>query len=136
MRRLRCRDGDSEAGAAMVEFAVILPVFVGLVVGILRFGLLMHTQLELSTAAQEGARAAYLNRSIGEVTSAAVAAGAAVNVTGSEVAVTDKDGNENSCLDLISEDVVTVTVSRPASFDWVLGTTSIVLEGKGVVRCP
>jgi hypothetical protein len=63
-----------DAGAAMVEFALVLPLFLLMMLGVLGFGIAFHAQQELSTAAQEGARALYLGRTPAEAEAAAVAA--------------------------------------------------------------
>jgi Flp pilus assembly protein TadG len=51
MRRSR-----DEQGAAMVELAIILPVLLMLVVGIIEFGRAYSTQVAIQAAAREGAR--------------------------------------------------------------------------------
>lgn len=114
----------------MVEFAVILPVFIALVAGILGLGMAIHTQLEISTAAQEGARAAYLNRSLSQVESAVL------NAVDLNPALTAGDVAEATCTTSTSGTEVEVIVSRPTSFNWVLGSTSITLTGRGAVQCP
>ena len=55
MRRWR-RGGDS--GATAVEFALIVPILIVLVFGIIDFGALFGQQLALNHAVREGARAA------------------------------------------------------------------------------
>jgi Flp pilus assembly protein TadG len=55
MRRLRRH--DPERGAAAVEFALVLPLFLLLVFGIVDFSRAFNVQLTLSDAAAEGARA-------------------------------------------------------------------------------
>lgn len=47
-----------ERGAVMVEFALILPVFVALVFGIISYGYMLSYRQALGQAASEGARAA------------------------------------------------------------------------------
>lgn len=47
-----------ERGQATVEFALVLPIAVVLVVGLIQVGLTITTQLVLENAAREGARAA------------------------------------------------------------------------------
>ncbi|MHA6794909.1 TadE/TadG family type IV pilus assembly protein [Pseudonocardia bannensis] len=54
MRRLRRH--DPQRGAAAVEFALVLPLLVLLLFGIVDFARAFHTQLTLSDAAAEGAR--------------------------------------------------------------------------------
>jgi Flp pilus assembly protein TadG len=53
--RIRTRRGDSR-GAAAVEFAIVLPVVLLLVCGIVDFGRALNRQIVLTNAAREGAR--------------------------------------------------------------------------------
>ncbi|WP_258802877.1 TadE family protein [Pseudarthrobacter sp. NS4] len=46
----------SERGAAAVEFAIVLPVLLALLLGIMEFGRAFNTQLSLTSAAREGVR--------------------------------------------------------------------------------
>jgi hypothetical protein len=48
----------NQNGAAAVEFAILLPVLVLLLFGIIEFGLLLYNQQVLTNASREGARAA------------------------------------------------------------------------------
>lgn len=56
------RRHDSTSGAAALEFALILPVLVLLVCGIIEFGFVFQAQLALTHAAREGARIAAVNK--------------------------------------------------------------------------
>lgn len=47
-----------DRGAAAVEFALVVPVLLIVVFGIIDFGRMMNAQLQVSEAAREGARAA------------------------------------------------------------------------------
>lgn len=51
----------SEKGQAMLEFALILPILLALVCGIIDFGWLFYNQSELNNCAREGARYAIVN---------------------------------------------------------------------------
>lgn len=48
----------SEAGSAVVEFALVLPIVLFLVLGVVEVAVVARTQLELVNAAREGAREA------------------------------------------------------------------------------
>lgn len=52
-----------ERGAALVEFAVVLPILVLFVFGIVQFGLAYSARVELTNAVREGARTAAIGRS-------------------------------------------------------------------------
>jgi Flp pilus assembly protein TadG len=47
---------SSERGAVAVEFAILLPVLLALVLGTLEFGRAYNAQISLTNAAREGAR--------------------------------------------------------------------------------
>ena len=53
----KTRYGHKQNGATLVEFAIILPVFLLLLFGIIEFGLLLYNQGIITHAAREGARA-------------------------------------------------------------------------------
>lgn len=46
----------NEKGQALVEFAIILPILLLIVLGILQFGMLINSYLTISNSAREGAR--------------------------------------------------------------------------------
>lgn len=50
-----------ERGAAMVEFAILLPLFLLIIAGIVDFGRAFFTQIALTNAAREGVRYAVIN---------------------------------------------------------------------------
>jgi hypothetical protein len=58
LRRLRVRDGfpSQQRGAVAVEFALVLPLFVTLLLGVFTAGLAYSDQLSISNAAREGSR--------------------------------------------------------------------------------
>ena len=51
----------SEKGQAMVEFALVLPLLLALLCGIIDFGWLYYNQITLNNAAREGARYAVIH---------------------------------------------------------------------------
>ena len=53
----------NEDGAALVEFAVVLPLLVILLVGMMEFGLLLYNQHVITNASREGARYGIVARS-------------------------------------------------------------------------
>ena len=138
MRALRQRvvpqlAAPRDAGAAAVEMALVAPLLLALVLGVIGFGRAYHTKLELSNAAQEGARRmVFYGGSTPTTTSTATAATiAAASVTPSlgagEVSIT------GSCTTAFSQ--VTVTASRQVTFDFVLGAWNRTITGTAVMRC-
>ncbi|HUZ54815.1 MAG TPA: TadE family protein [Streptosporangiaceae bacterium] len=59
-RPLRC--GKRDRGAAAVEFALLLPLLLLLLFGIIDFGRALNAQVTLTQAAREGARLTALNQ--------------------------------------------------------------------------
>jgi len=54
--------GRRRSGTSFVEFALVLPVLLGIVMGIIDFGWLERNTLVITNAAREGARAASLGQ--------------------------------------------------------------------------
>ena len=97
---IRCR--KSQKGQSLVEFALILPVFVVLLFGIMEFGRLWEMANVLTSAAREGARvAAVTSPDVSKATSAAQRVISAGNITQSVITVSGPN----------SSNEVTVTVS-------------------------
>lgn len=69
-RRFRAKKEKREDGQAMVEFALVLPVFLLILCGIIDFGWLFYNQLSLNNACREGARYAVVNTADGSGTQA------------------------------------------------------------------
>lgn len=55
MRRKRRKRKEQE-GQALVEFALVMPVLLLLLIGIMEFGLLLYNQQVITNASREGAR--------------------------------------------------------------------------------
>lgn len=70
IRRLYRRLKKSQHGAALLEFAIVLPVLLLLVMGILEFGWAFNGWITLTGAAREGARVAVVDANNANVTSA------------------------------------------------------------------
>jgi Flp pilus assembly protein TadG len=57
----------STRGTATVEFAIILPILLGILFAIIEFGFLFKDQLTLQQAAREGARAAAVGKCVSDI---------------------------------------------------------------------
>jgi Flp pilus assembly protein TadG len=62
-----------EDGAAALEFAIILPIFMLIIFGIVEFGFLLNRYISVAQAAREGARVASLGYTTDESEARAVA---------------------------------------------------------------
>ncbi|NGY58035.1 pilus assembly protein [Lentzea sp. NEAU-D13] len=122
-----------DRGAAAVEFALVLPILLMLMCGIVDFGRALHAQVVLTQAAREGARLAAL----GEPDVVTRTLGAAGALSGVDVQVTACPAN------LAPADAV-VTVTHEFIFVTPIGAMTdtfgadvgpITLTGRGVMRC-
>jgi Flp pilus assembly protein TadG len=65
---------SNERGAAAVEFALVAPLLLVLVFGIIDFGMLMNTKTVIANAAREGARDGSISHSVAVIDSSVDAA--------------------------------------------------------------
>jgi len=121
------RHVGTEAGESMVEFALVLPVLLLVLVGVVQFALVHHAQNLVTTAAQEGARLAAAEGGDavdGEQRTRDVL-GSGLGSTGESFEVATSDDGET----------VTVRASGeyPLIFPW-LGSRDIKLDAVASVR--
>src|SRR4051794_32628796 len=67
----------ADDGQAIVEFAIVLPLLMGLVLGIVQFGIVFNNYETLTDAARVGARKAAVSRFVGDNGASAQAAAVA-----------------------------------------------------------
>jgi Flp pilus assembly protein TadG len=133
-----------QRGAAALEFAIVLPVLILLLVGIVDFGMVMGAQSQVANAAREGARAGALTGSQSQAISAATngisdmpgATNSGTNVT---VACTTVSGTACSLTDTTPDTGSTITVTVTYVHTWLspvmLGfSPTITLQGKSQMR--
>jgi Flp pilus assembly protein TadG len=70
-KRNRIRD---EQGQTMAEFAIVLPILIVLLFGIVQFGILFNNYVTMTDAVRAGARAAAVSRQNGDPSGSATAA--------------------------------------------------------------
>ena len=127
MRRKR-----ADHGAAAVEFALVLPILLTLMLGVIEFGYAMFVQSTLAGAAREGARDLAIHKDPAVAIQVAVtAAEPLVNVTGQVTA------DASQCAST-PPGPVSVTITHPytglGGLGW-FGLGSITISGRGVMRC-
>lgn len=113
----------------MIEFALVLPILVILVFGIIEFGRAFNTQISLQSAVREGAREAALGGSNAEAVAATQAA--APSVDGASLIVTvlqDCPGGSDGEARVLAQIDFEFNIPFMA-----LGTKT--LEAEGVMRC-
>jgi Flp pilus assembly protein TadG len=119
-----------ERGAAVVEFALVAPLLLTLVLGIAEFGRAYNVQANLSQAAREGVRVMALQNDPAGAIAATKAAAPTLTLT--NIAVTPA-----SCVASGTTPAATATVTVTYTFNFItkLFGTSKTLTGKGVMRC-
>lgn len=122
----RCGD----RGAAAVEFALIVPILLLLVVGIIQFGRVFSLQIQLSGAANAGARYLAVHPTEpAEARNRTRAAATNLGLTDGEIAVT-------AAAPCTSTSSVSVVASRVFVFDIpLLPSPNITIQGQGVMPC-
>lgn len=116
---------DQDRGAAMVEFALVLPILLLLVFGIIEFGRAYNVQTSLTAAARQAARVMALQNNSAQAKSAAQSVATTLGLTISQISVT-------ACA---SGGTTTATVTYPMTTVTNFFGPSITLTGKGVMRC-
>jgi Flp pilus assembly protein TadG len=122
----RARSTD-ERGAAAVEFALVLPLLVTLVFGIVQAGLALNTKLTLTHAVREGARTAIVD---GDAKKAVKDAGTGLGLKNNDIdviACDDDEVGEKAEVEAFTD----VDLSIPFTD---LG--EITISSKAVMRCP
>ncbi|PAY23395.1 pilus assembly protein TadE [Dietzia natronolimnaea] len=120
-----------DRGAAAVEFALVVPVLLTLVLGIIEFGRAYNIQTTLSNAARDGVRVMALQNDVDAAKSAATNAATGLGIPASDVVVTPLN-----CAPEDSTPTATVTVTyqfEPLSGFLPLG--DLTLTGTGSMRC-
>lgn len=119
---------DSERGAAAVEFAILLPLLLMLVLGTIEFGRAYNAQITLTNAAREGVRVMAIGNDPAGARTAARNAAATVSTT---IPTTDVTLSTTVCS---TGAQVTLTITyNLATITGIAGPFSIT--GKGVMLC-
>jgi Flp pilus assembly protein TadG len=98
-----------ESGQTLVEFAIVLPIILILLIGVVEFGIAWENDIEVTDAAREGARAAVIQRINGQAamvtsgTSAARSSASDLDQSKLTVSVTSGDGSWNQGDPIISQ---------------------------------
>jgi Flp pilus assembly protein TadG len=127
-----------QQGAVAVEMAILLPLLLLILIGIIEFGRVFNVQISLNQAAREGARHAAIHYDDPSLDVTAATLAAAPSLDNLTVLVTD---DASDCTDGAHVEVLAQTTLDSASglFDAELLGMPVIfpleLTGTGVMRC-
>ena len=119
---------DSERGAAAVEFAILLPLLLMLVLGTIEFGRAYNAQITLTNAARDGVRVMAIGNDPAGAKIAAQNAAASVSTT---IPATDITLSTNACS--IGAQVTLTIKYNLSTITGIAGP--FPMTGKGVMLC-
>lgn len=126
----RCR----ERGAAMVEFALVFPLLIVLIMGIVEVGRAYHVQTSLSNAAREGVRTMALGNNATAARTAAKNAATTLSPPLTDAQLTISPATCTSGAQVTM--TVKYTTSYITALPGMVGVgNSLTLTGKGTMRC-
>jgi Flp pilus assembly protein TadG len=121
----------SDRGAVAVEFALILPILLTILLGILEFGLAYNAQITITNAAREGARAL----SIGGATTPFAAVSAASAALTPAVTQADLTISPSACTTAMAGQTATVTIKYPYKFFSGFFGKGFTMTGVAAMMC-
>jgi Flp pilus assembly protein TadG len=125
-RRLR-----GERGAAAVEFALVAPVLLLLLFGVVEYSQALSAQATLSSAAREAARTMALTNDVGQAKAAAQASDGTLNLATTAITV-----SPSTCTGASTTQLVTVTIAYRQNFaSGLVGRAGVNLTGTAAMRC-
>jgi Flp pilus assembly protein TadG len=124
---------DSERGAAAVEFAILLPLLLMLVLGIIEFGRAYNAQAALSAAAREGVRVMAISNVTADAKTAAKNTAVALQPGLLDANITFKN-LETGAATCAPGNRISITITY--SLSTMTGVAGpFVLTGKGAMLC-
>jgi Flp pilus assembly protein TadG len=126
MERQHAAHDPRDRGSAAVEFALLLPVLLLLIFGVVDFGRALNAQITLTQAAREGARLASFGQSTSTIESRAQSAATGLTLSASNfTTVTTCASGAGSGADGV------VTISYQFSFITPIGAIATIIGGSG-----
>lgn len=144
-RNIRQPLSPKEKGAVAVEFALVIPIFLVLVLGIFEFGRAFNIQVSLSEAARESARYVAVHSSepgfsVGAAQAVGVSAAPSAGLSATDVGISYKNTDGTSAPKCAAGVNAVSTITVPTGFltgiDKLLKVSKpFTLRGTGVMRC-
>jgi Flp pilus assembly protein TadG len=116
LRKLGRQLRRSERGQSLVEFAMVLPLFLIIVFGIVDFGRAYSAYVQLNNGAREGARYGAVGKSSSEIQARVRAVTSGLNQGDLAISVSGAQGTKGS----------TITVSTVYDFDFITPIGSFI----------
>ncbi|UIJ34300.1 TadE/TadG family type IV pilus assembly protein [Allobranchiibius sp. GilTou73] len=127
------KHGLRDRGAAAVEFALVAPLLILLVMGIMEFGRAYEAQTTLSGAARASVRVMALsNDPVAARTAAKNVASPSITLSDAQIAISPASCATSGTT---APATATVTITYPLSFFTNLFGSGVTLTGKGSMRC-
>jgi Flp pilus assembly protein TadG len=124
----------SENGAAAVEMALLLPVLILLLLGIMEFGRAFNTQVTLTNAAREGVRVMAISKDTTKARASAITAAGTFNPVLKATDIAISVPGSTGATPCPAGDTATVTITYTLStLTKIAGPFS--MTGKGVMLC-
>ena len=117
----------SERGAAAVEFALVLPMLLVILLGIIEFGRAYNTQISLTHAARETARHMAIDKDWSAAAAKGVASASSVDLQASNFSTSTNTCSKGTDVHItVNYDLKTITG---------VGGGKMSLSGKAAMRC-
>lgn len=124
----------SERGAVAVEFAILAPILIMLLLGIVEYGRAYNAQISLTNAAREGVRVMAISNN--QVTARTAAKNVAVSLSPALVDANIGFSATNGTNPASCSTGAQMTVTINYSFSTLTGFTGpLAMKGKGVMLC-
>lgn len=125
------RNGKHQKGAVVVETAIILPLFIIILIGVLEFGIVFHNYLILQNASREGARYGSVGHTAVEIEQRVREFAFHLDTPSLNVTVVNAEGSRGSTLEVRA--VYPLPLITPL-MQTLTGTPSFTLTSESFVR--
>lgn len=135
MKSSRSRTNRSEKGAVAVEFALVAPILISLVLGIVEFSNFYNMQISVTQAAREGARTMAIKNDQALATAAAKAGAPGISPSGFNASGANPAPFAFSTATCTAGTTVKLTVTYQGAALTGLFGSSFKIKGEGAMQC-
>lgn len=129
MKRKRTFHGR-EQGAVAVEFALVAPILLTLIIGVVEFANAYNVQVSVTQASREAARTMAITKDATKATAAGKAGAPSINT-----ALLTFDYSAATCPAVTPTPTAVVTVTYSGTTLTGFFGSALILEGKGAMQC-